>query len=1347
MKLICSFVLLFVTLNNSFSQVNQDDYKKFMAAFEKANYQKATKMAPALIQKLQESDSLYMEVCSYNAYAWFGLKQYDSAVYYCSREVDARNKYQPNEYINLSNAHYFLSIYYSYKAQYAPAILNMITSRNHILEPYGEKHLTVIHMTNQLANLYNLAGNTKDAEILYEKNYELVKNNFKNTDSIYQVMANAISAFYTGNGIYDKAEPFFFDALNILEKAYGKKSQNYLMSMNSFGEFYLYAGNYKRAIEIYKDFEILCGEFYGKKSADYATALNNLAVSYEKSGDYTEAEKLYLKSLSIKEKVYTKKSNFYALTLINLGVVYDYLGQYNKAEKMLEDAISIYREINGERSENYATALSNISSVYSANGKYKEAIAVLQKSMEIYKSIYGENSIGYITSLNNIANIHDNTGEYDLAEKEFELVISLREKAQGKTHADLAVSLSSLASIKSLRGKASEAEALLQRALSIAEYNFSKQHVSYANILHQLANFYVSNGKYNQAEETYQECRLIYNRVLGPMHPEFAVFLNNCGQFHLERGEINRATEELNKAMVIQTACYGADHPMNISLLSNLANLKVAQGEFQEAEKLISSAIQIGKKYYGTEQPDYGTLLNNAAVLYYEIGNLSYAEELYNEAIIVRKKVYGEKHPEYGVSLNNLASLLLAKATQEKDVEKYHTYINSAIHYFNEALQIDSISSNNENPAFAHHYNNLGEAYRLKNEAEKAIFYFNQSVEYENKYYPEHKKSIAVSYHNLALVYTGLKNYSQAKDYALKSLQLFEEQFGKDCFAAASVTSSLAYLFEMEENIQEALLYYQKAIRINSNELDRNFAFLSETEKAEYLNSVELYHDMFATFVLKNHTKNPELVTLLYDEEIKRKGILLRSSGNLKSQVIAKNDKALLKTYTQWINLREYLGQQYALELKDRSTEIDSLEKEANQLEKTLVAAVGTYKTENSSSSSCKKTIENLVTGQAAIEYISFMKNDEAKETVYCAILLLPGQKNPELFELFTEIQITEILGNNPGSNYNYISSVYGKKNDPTSKIAPLVINPLLAKLGNTTQLFYSPAGILNRLSFAAIKIGENKFLSDRFKLAQLSSTSTTHAFKKMPVYNHKGEVVLFGGINYGKEKGDWNYLPATLTEAEKIKTILATSAAKIVYEVGESASEEKIKSVIKNSSPSIIHIATHGFFFGDVSTDLKNKASEVASVDFRGAAGNAQSAVLNKNPMLRSGLILAGANNSTEKDTSKNEDGVLTAYEVALLNLSKTQLVVLSACETGLGDIKGSEGVYGLQRAFKMAGAQTLIMSLWQVPDKETEEFMTTFYSLLVKNNNIRMAFTGTQEMMRKKYDPYYWAAFVLIE
>lgn len=214
-----------------------------------------------------------------------------------------------------------------------------------------------------------------------------------------------------------------------------------------------------------------------------------------------------------------------------------------------------------------------------------------------------------------------------------------------------------------------------------------------------------------------------------------------------------------------------------------------------------------------------------------------------------------------------------------------------------------------------------------------------------------------------------------------------------------------------------------------------------------------------------------------------------------------------------------------------------------------------------------------------------------------------------------------------------------------------------------------------------------------------------------------------------------WSDLPGTATEVHKIQKLFSNNKVGVQTFVQQRASEKEFKSLSGNA-PQILHLATHGFF-------LKKASKE------RGDRNEGNVYSLATDPLMRSGFVLAGANWvwSGKTPIMGVDDGIATAYEIAQLDLSNTELVVLSACETALGDVKGSEGVFGLQRAFKMAGVKKLIVSLWQVPDKETAELMTLFYADWLKGNTIENAFSKAQAQMRKKYPPFYWAAFVLIE
>jgi CHAT domain-containing protein len=226
-------------------------------------------------------------------------------------------------------------------------------------------------------------------------------------------------------------------------------------------------------------------------------------------------------------------------------------------------------------------------------------------------------------------------------------------------------------------------------------------------------------------------------------------------------------------------------------------------------------------------------------------------------------------------------------------------------------------------------------------------------------------------------------------------------------------------------------------------------------------------------------------------------------------------------------------------------------------------------------------------------------------------------------------------------------------------------------------------------------------------------------------------------------DRGDaWGYLPATQKEINEIESLGKQKKMSLQLFNDVNATEESIKSLTAKSSPTVLHVATHGFFFPDPKESKKDDLLtrfETSGKVFRQS----------DNPLFRSGLLFAGANNAWKgKPVEGVEDGILTAYEVSNLYLPKTKLVVLSACETGLGDIQGSEGVYGLQRSFKMAGVQNLVMSLWKVPDEATSEFMKLFYQNMFNKQSISDAFYHAQEKMKNKYrnNPYNWAAWVLV-
>jgi len=395
---------------------------------------------------------------------------------------------------------------------------------------------------------------------------------------------------------------------------------------------------------------------------------------------------------------------------------------------------------------------------------------------------------------------------------------------------------------------------------------------------------------------------------------------------------------------------------------------------------------------------------------------------------------------------------------------------------------------------------------------------------------------------------------------------------------------------------------------------------------------------------------------------------------------------------------------------------------------------------------------------------------------MYVAFVIRKDLDYPVMVSLCESKQLDSLLIKSGATTDNFISNLY-RGADLVNKTATysygkrlyeLIWKPFDNLLKPGDRVYFAPSGLLHQIAFAALPFDDKTLISDRYKLSQLSTTAMllqeTRFKESLPP-----TMTLYGGIQYdltekdieaikSKEKittpyvsrplpedlakeNTWNYLPGTLTEVNNIAAIAKQKKIKVVSLSGKDAIEESYKRLSDNNAPRVLHISTHGFFFPDPNNESEDKVGAIKDDE--------QVFKSSDNPLNRSGLLFTGANNTWKGQTPDGlEDGILTAYEAANVSLLNTQLVVLSACETGLGDIRGSEGVFGLQRAFKMAGTEYLMMSLWKVPDTETAEFMSTFYSSWYSGKTLTDAFIETQIFMKNKYpkDPYKWAAFVLV-
>ncbi len=827
--------------------------------------------------------------------------------------------------------------------------------------------------------------------------------------------------------------------------------------------------------------------------------------------------------------------------------------------------------------------------------------------------------------------------------------------------------------------------------------------------------------------------------------------LNSVGSCHFNLSDFQASLDYY--ALALELSRKIGDKKIESTCLSNLANSFLKLGNYSESAKVAEQAVLI-REILNDVQNLPGSL-GNLGNAYFQLGDIEKAISAYNRMIEISTTTGNQGSLANG--LNSLGTMFqrlnkydeaLDKfqdaMTIHRELENWHGlstvlmnigttyadmkddgmllgYDDSAISYYKESLKISEELG--DAAAIVRVLNNIG------------IFYFYQKRDYDT----------AIVYHRKAL------------DGALKIDFSFE-------IGEAYQNLFINYYAQGEmDRASESLI---PLMRLRLEELRVNFPVQSEAEKEKYFAQIAVDFQFLDLLALEQNDR--ELLAKSYDNSLMLKGLLLKSSTAMRNAILSSGDTATIQKYEAWIDLKKEISKKYAA-----AADYSELERQADIIEKELSARSNEFLAiHNIQRLTWKEVQANLSDDEAAIE---FLRVESARDnhldtfdlTYYCALIVRKNSPYPEIIRLFEENEIKKILGSFPGNNLTYIDQVYGTSQNAKTQLYDLIWKPMEKSLEGISKVYISPVGLLHKISFSALAKKQDIFLCDLFEVESQSTTGgIALSTQQSSLALRQLTTTLFGGIDYNSDSTSyqvdgspvWRYLDGSLAETEKINTLLEKNGQNVTYYNLASATEAQFKRAASNSN--ILHIATHGFFYPDPE-EIRAETIVETETDytFRGGTSGfgVRCFVKNKSPLMRSGLVFAGANDvwsrssatddSDNSDSTYTEDGVLTAAEVATIDMRNTELVVLSACETGLGDIKGSEGVYGLQRAFKMAGVKYIIMSLWQVPDKETAEFMTTFYKNLTKTNDIRKSFNLTQQTMRKKYDPYYWGAFTLIE
>jgi CHAT domain-containing protein/prefoldin subunit 5 len=949
--------------------------------------------------------------------------------------------------------------------------------------------------------------------------------------------------------------------------------------------------------------------------------------------------------------------------------------------------------------------LDSLSNMHKSKKDYKQALVYSQKAVEVYESEFGKESIDY-----------------------------------GKLQYNLGLNLYFLGQFKNALHSLLIVRDIYESALGNDSYE-------YGQCLSDIGMTYRQLGEYNLALNNYYLALEIMEKALGKEHPSFGALLMNLGVVYKTIGQYDKALDLYTEACACLEISYGKVSQQNAKCLNNIAQLYSTIGQYDKSLPLLLEAMEYTEKVLGKGHPDYANYLNNLAAFYRRLGQFERSLGLYFEAKEIYEKIYGSNHPSFCYLNNNIG--LVYKALNEYE---------KALPVFIETLEKTEAIFGKNHSFYCVVLNNLAFLSMDLGQNEKALSHFNEALEIVEKTLGKNHYEYGRILNNLALLYDKKLDYERALNLYLEAQQNLEKSLGKEHHEYATLMNNTARIYEALSQNDMAYSLYKDAIQNNFININKMFSFLTEAEKENFINTITTFYNYYYSFFTRNANADPKIAAEAYNLILTTKGMILQSGIELRKVIQNSDSKQLLEKYDEWIEVKTKISAQYALPAQDRKEDLVALEKKTELLEGELTRLSNYFKqskylTEVRWSDVQKK----LKDDEMAIEFVAFKyfsTNHSTDSVLYLALILSKKNPYPILVELFEENQIADLIKTNHTNSFDHINEKYGKKSESTNKSSELynlIWEPIKPYLNEINTVYISPDGLLHNISFAALSNNKNDFIIDNIYISMVTSTSQINdVFDKLVIRN----ASLFGGVFFDgpfSQNKVWKYLEGTSVEVDKINKLLKKKKVKTAVFKNHLATEEQFK---KNSNNiDILHVATHGFFYPDPKkvAEIEKTTTKVGEVTFRGGESGIglSSFVKNSNPLMRSGLVFAGANdvwNEVERDDSK-QDGILTAYEVANQNLQNTKLVVLSACETGLGDIRGSEGVYGLQRAFKMAGAKYLIMSLWQVPDKETAEFMELFYSKLLNHNDIRKSFSETQREMRQKYDPFFWAAFVLVE
>jgi len=1106
----------------------------------------------------------------------------------------------------------------------------------------------------------------------------------------------------------------------------------------------------------------------GLENPGVATSLHGLAVSCGGRGKYDDAGHYFEQVLRIREKTYGQVHEDVAEVLASWGNLYRDQLMIVKAESLLVRAVDIYETVNGPDHKTVGHVLTMLAVATGAQMRLSEADSILLHAKRILEKQLGPDHPDMSSLIAAQGYFLVTQGRISEADSLARRALTICENSRGENHIEVARRLFVVGFVTVIQGKYSEAKAYFTRALTITETAVGPEHPQTGRMLNTVANIYRQLGKHDLADSLHQRSLEIVEQSYGRVSMDAAESILNMAVSALTRGRYAEAESLYVECLDIFEQTFGLEHPDVAVVISSFGALYYSQGRYAEAEQLFERALEICHRSAGTGQLQVGATILNIANLRVAQGRYEESETMYTQALDILKNALGEEHPHVAQCFQNLAIVNLRTMNYR-----------GADTLARRSLALLESTRGHEHEEVAGILNVLGTIALRQGRYDESASLFNRSLAIWDKTLGSDHPNAAVNLDNLAEVHAYQDDYDEAERLHEKALAVRTKALGTEHPLVAEGLETYSTLLRLKGNWTEALLRSRMAFDIRRNNFEDNGHSLAETDALLFSQKVRLSADRLISCYFDSENIDA-------DERKKTSDVILSSKGQVSDMIferrkplVAEADPAALALADSLRDVQFQLSALFVSGPGNDTTsqyynQLDSLQNLSDEIETDLAILSASFrKHQERKEINTDRVMSLLPENSVLVEYFKydhFIPLADSVEPRY-AVAIQSRDSSPQIISLGRASEIEKSID----IYRRHMLGVSSLRDGPgifdledyqvaCSPLYESIWKPVEDYVADKDLVLIAPDGGLNMIPFAGLPGKDGKYLVEDYTLHYLSSgrdlirltdevnpTSGLFALGD-PDYDALSVDKLSGSVegenrirNVRPSCGELmnlsvSPLPGTRREVEQlISSWQDDTDESVTAYYGSNASEENFKSDAPGHR--IIHLATHGYFLeGSCNPDIPSASYSSAPV-FAG-----------ENPLLLSGLLLSGSNRVGSNSVDvRIEDGILTAYEVSSMDMAGTELVVLSACETGLGEVKSGEGVYGLRRAFQMAGARTVVSALWPVSDQSTAEMMSRLYEKIEESLPERMQRMQLEKITKLRGNnqpdhPFSWGGFIVL-